>query len=278
MAKDKSSDAPAKVAGNLHDSIKGQLQSEIDQINAALDLIRAMAEMAPAMLAAQPGPNIPQPPAIPLIFERMAKVLGEVDAVAKSRENKEQKYMYRSAEDVASAMSPAFAAHLVFPIIVDCEDLTFLEGQYKSGGKYTEVRMKARFRFYTTDGSFLDTLIPGVAIDSGDKAIYKAITMSLKYALTTTFCIPFAEMHDGDKDGPTPERMAENPDGGNTDPAMEETRVLSEIQAAVNNGSIKQLAKLYNSMGPTDQEKYKDRLANARQEINSNATEKGGGK
>jgi hypothetical protein len=55
-------------------------------------------------------------------------------------------------------------------------------------------------RFTATDGSYCVTETIGEAVDSGDKAANKAMSMAMKYALVDTFLIPTEEPRDTEND------------------------------------------------------------------------------
>jgi hypothetical protein len=61
------------------------------------------------------------------------------------------------------------------------------------------VRARIRFRYTTTDGSHVDTVNVGEAMDSGDKAMNKAMSIALKYSLLQMLLIPTEEDKDPDK-------------------------------------------------------------------------------
>ena len=60
------------------------------------------------------------------------------------------------------------------------------------------VTSKVRFTFYAEDGSSVHCVTVGEAMDSGDKALPKAQSIAMKYAMFQTFCIPTEEMPDPD--------------------------------------------------------------------------------
>ena len=67
-----------------------------------------------------------------------------------------------------------------------------------NGGELRYSLLKIAFRFYTTDGSFVEAVTLGEGMDSGDKASNKAMAIAYKYALFQVFCIPTEEMTDPD--------------------------------------------------------------------------------
>ena len=66
------------------------------------------------------------------------------------------------------------------------------------GGELRYSLLKIAFRFYATDGSFVEAVTLGEGMDSGDKASNKAMAIAYKYALFQVFCIPTEEMTDPD--------------------------------------------------------------------------------
>ena len=84
----------------------------------------------------------------------------------------------------------------------------------------------------TTDGSYVDTVNVGEAMDSGDKGMNKAMSIALKYSLLQMFLIPTEEPKDPDKETPDETDFL----------AM----ALQEINAAQ---SIETLSGIYNNYG-----------------------------
>jgi hypothetical protein len=60
------------------------------------------------------------------------------------------------------------------------------------------VTIKVLYTFYADDGSSVTCTTMGEAMDSGDKALPKAQSIAMKYALFQAFCIPTEEMPDPD--------------------------------------------------------------------------------
>lgn len=142
-----------------------------------------------------------QPPKPGEIHARMARVLKAVSAVGKEGHNTEQKYFFRSVDDLYNNLHPLLAAEELYlvPLVEESrENLT------ERTGKAPIVRcvLRVRFRFYAPDGSFVDAVTQGEGVDYGDKATYKAESGAFKYAVALTFCIPFEDAHDPDKSNP----------------------------------------------------------------------------
>lgn len=129
------------------------------------------------------------------IFEAIPKVMAEIGAVTKSRRNTQQGYAFRGIDDMYNAVQPAMVKQGVFccPEVLSRERE---ERQGKSGGVLLYTTLTVRHRFYASDGSFVDVVTVGEAMDSGDKSTNKAMSAAMKYALIELFSIPTEEDND----------------------------------------------------------------------------------
>ncbi len=131
------------------------------------------------------------------IFEAISNVMAEIGAIGKEKKNQQQGFMYRGIDDVMNALQPALVKHKVF-IAPEVISEQREERASKNGGVMFSVRLEISYKFYTTDGSFIETKVIGEAMDSGDKATNKAMSIGYKYACFQVFCIPTEEMKDPD--------------------------------------------------------------------------------
>lgn len=132
-----------------------------------------------------------------LIFEQMAKVMSEVDAIGKDKINQTQNFKYRGIDQVYNSLNPLLAKHKIFtmPKVLNSER------EERTNAKGTTLfysRVTMEYTFYTTDGSAVACSVIGEGMDSGDKATNKAMAIAHKYALLQTFCIPTEDMPDPD--------------------------------------------------------------------------------
>ena len=115
-------------------------------------------------------------------------------------------------------------------ILQDVIEFTTENRPTKSGGLNTFTRAKIRFKYITTDGSFVETINVGEAMDSGDKGMNKAMSIALKYSLLQMFLIPTEEQKDPDAVSP------------------EETDYLAMAKQEINNATtLEVLTSIYNS-------------------------------
>lgn len=125
------------------------------------------------------------------VYKAISEVSGEMLAgIAKDRKNQQQGFMFRGIDAVYNALAPALVKHglLILPRITS---RTVTERATKSGGALLYVVVEAEFDFVSTeDGSKHTVKTYGEAMDSGDKATNKAMSIAYKYAAFQAFCIP----------------------------------------------------------------------------------------
>lgn len=140
------------------------------------------------------------------IFSAVCGVMKEIGVVTKAKKNKQGDYMYRGVDDVMNALQPALIKNRVFIVpVVTGEQRE--ERVSKSGSPLLFTRLSVTFRFYAEDGSFVEASLIGEAMDTGDKATNKALSVAYKYACFQVFCIPTDGMPDPEKDIPEPEAV-----------------------------------------------------------------------
>ncbi|WP_367567784.1 ERF family protein [Lacrimispora sp.] len=134
------------------------------------------------------------------IYQSIIAVMEDVGAIGKDKKNQQQNFMYRGVDDVMNALNPAFIKHKIFmvPQIIDHhrEDRTSAQGKTLI---YSVCTMK--YTVYAEDGSFIETITAGEAMDSGDKSMNKAMATAFKYACFQLFCIPTEEMTNAENSG-----------------------------------------------------------------------------
>ena len=140
------------------------------------------------------------------IFGAINQAMGQISAIAKGRKNQMQGFQYRGIDDVMNELHPILTECGIFvvPTVLDEQRTT---GTTNKGGTMFYTRLKIKFTFYAKDGSSVESIVIGEAMDSGDKASNKALSIGLKYALLQVFCIPTEDDKDPDAntvDGFTP--------------------------------------------------------------------------
>lgn len=136
-------------------------------------------------------------PGAPKIYAAIAGVINDIGVVSKDKINKQQGFKYRSVDDVYSVLNPALAKNKVFILPEIMEEHREI-GTSKSGGRVVSVILKMKYTVYAEDGSHIETILKGEAMDTGDKAINKAMAIAYKYLCFQLFCIPVEDMADPD--------------------------------------------------------------------------------
>ena len=144
----------------------------------------------------------------PKIYAAICAVMEDVGAVTKSKRNTQGAgFMYRGIDDVMNALNPAMAKHKIFTVPEVLEQ-TREERLSKAGGNLTYSFCKIKYTFYAEDGSNVEAVVIGEAMDSGDKATNKSMSIAFKYACFQVFCIPTEEMIDPDAETHSPSPVA----------------------------------------------------------------------
>lgn len=144
--------------------------------------------------------------AISLVAKEMAE-----QGISKDRENRQQGFNFRGIDQVYNALAPMLAKHglVILPRITE---RAVTERTTAKGGVLFYVVVKAEFDFVATeDGSKHTVITYGEAMDSGDKATNKAMSIAYKYAAFQAFCIP-TEQTAIDADAEVHQVAARSPD------------------------------------------------------------------
>ncbi|HCD1096054.1 ERF family protein [Proteus mirabilis] len=129
------------------------------------------------------------------VYKAISNVAREMaeTGIKKGSVNQQQGFMFRGIDAVYNALAPALVKHglLILPRIIE---RTVTERQTQRGSLLFYVVVKAEFEFVSVeDGSKHTVVTYGEAMDSGDKATNKAMSIAYKYAAFQTFCIPTEE-------------------------------------------------------------------------------------
>lgn len=131
------------------------------------------------------------------IYEAISNVMKDVGVVGKNDKNDFDHYKYRGIDAVMNALNPAMVKHKVFvtPTVLESQRE---ERVGKNGTNMVYSVLTVKYTFYTDDGSSVDCVVVGEAMDRSDKSTNKAMAAAFKYACFQTFCIPTEEMIDSE--------------------------------------------------------------------------------
>lgn len=134
------------------------------------------------------------------IFKAIVNTMKDVGVVGKGDSNDFDHYKYRGIDAVMNALNPAMIKNGIF-VVPTVLETTREERQGKSQVMmYTVLTVK--YTFYADDGSYIDVVVVGEAMDRSDKSTNKAMSAAFKYACFQTFCIPTEEMMDSESESP----------------------------------------------------------------------------
>lgn len=135
------------------------------------------------------------------IYQAISNVMADIGAVGKNNTNQFDKYKFRGIDDVMNALYPAMVKNHVF-VTPEVLESSREERASKDGKTMMYTILKIKYTFYTDDGSSVECVVVGEAMDRSDKSTNKAMSAGFKYACFQTFCIPTEEMQDADLDSP----------------------------------------------------------------------------
>lgn len=127
------------------------------------------------------------------IINLLSAVMEDVGAVHKGDQNASQGFSFRGVDAVVNAVSPALKKHgvVVVPNVRNVERSTVEVGRNRTPMGHVQVVVE--YIFSAPDGSSLTCSAAGEAMDSGDKATPKAMSVAFRTALLQALCLPTDE-------------------------------------------------------------------------------------
>ncbi len=134
-------------------------------------------------------------PPVPAIYAALADVMADVTSVGKRDRNEAQNFSFRGVDAVTNAVGPALRKHrvVVIPELLSREVGTVEVGRGDSRRPIAHVVVQVAYQFYAPDGSSVAAIVPGEAMDSGDKAFSKAMSVAFRTALIQALALPTDE-------------------------------------------------------------------------------------
>ena len=157
------------------------------------------------------------------LYQKLAKITGEIGVIAKDGNNQQQKYKYIEYETIAGKFRELFSKYgvVLIPSMVEQERSAITTSRGSSG-----VSTVCHFEFTVVNADKPDDRFvvkwQGEAADYGDKATNKAATAAVKYYLMRQFNI--SSKGDEDPDSQTPEVAQKQ-----QKPAMASVRQIVEV-------------------------------------------------
>jgi hypothetical protein len=138
---------------------------------------------------------------VPTIHQRMVAILAELPAIGKDSVNTQQKFKFRSHDDVLNALNPLLAKHGVY-VVPEVVDREATRRETRGGTIMYEVNLLVRYYFIGEGGDQVVASAWGEGTDMGDKSTNKAMTMAFKNVLAQSFAVSTAETVDADAETP----------------------------------------------------------------------------
>lgn len=115
------------------------------------------------------------------------------NGIAKNRKNESQGFKFRGIDDVMNRMAKHLnEANLIIAPRISSREVN--ERVNSRGNPLFYVTLLVDYTIYSTiDGSSIVCSVPGEAMDSGDKATNKALSIAYKYLAFQLFAIPIDE-------------------------------------------------------------------------------------
>ena len=134
----------------------------------------------------------------PTLVEKLTQISNDAGFVAKTGKNASQGFNFRGIDAVVNALAVGMRSSrvVVYPTVLDYQYEQIAVGQNKA--LVGHVRLEVRYTF--TDGiDSISAVVAGEAMDSGDKATAKAMSVAFRTALLQVFFLPTDEK-DPDED------------------------------------------------------------------------------
>lgn len=123
------------------------------------------------------------------IVQALNEVMKAVGGVAKNDRNSAQGFNFRGIDAVVNAVSPQLQKYgvVVMPTVLDYEYQSVEIGKNRT--VMGHVKVKVTYNFYGANGDTLATTVVGEAMDAGDKATAKAMSVAFRTALLQSLCL-----------------------------------------------------------------------------------------
>ena len=178
------------------------------------------------------------------IYADLAKVMRSVDHVGKGDFNSHQKFNFRGIDGVLNAVGPALREHnvVVYPRL---HDVAYEEVKTSGGKASTACRVVVDYVFASVDGSTVESRVAAESLDTGDKAMPKAMSVAMRTALIQALALP--------TDEPDPDSFTYTREAADE----KNERVAAKIEAA---GTVDELRALWSQASPELQKRITARV------------------
>jgi hypothetical protein len=124
--------------------------------------------------------------------ELVVEIMKEVQGLAKKDKNTSQGFNFRGIDAVMNVVGPALRKHGGF-IVPSVSDVSTSVATTKSGGSLNISRLKVSYSVFGSEGEPITGTVAAEAMDSGDKATAKAMSVAYRTFLLQLLCLPTDE-------------------------------------------------------------------------------------
>jgi hypothetical protein len=124
--------------------------------------------------------------------ELVVEVMKEVQGLAKKDKNTSQGFNFRGIDAVMNVVGPALRKHGGF-ITPSVTDVSTSVATTKSGGSLNICRLQVTYSVFGSEGDPITGTVAAEAMDSGDKATAKAMSVAYRTFLLQLLCLPTDE-------------------------------------------------------------------------------------
>jgi len=192
------------------------------------------------------------------IHEALAAVMNDVTAVGKTDRNTSQNFSFRGIDAVLNAVGPVLRRHgvVVLPGVLEDRFDTVEVGQKRT--PMGHVVLRVAYQFVGPEGDSLQCIVAAEAMDSGDKAYPKAMSVAFRTALLQALALPTDEP---DPDTYSYERSSWDPAVADGDKDLE--RLLGQAEDLVDREQVLSYARKGAAELEAAKQRLVDRLAKA---------------
>lgn len=152
------------------------------------------------------------PAELPTIHQALIAVMREVTSLGKDGRNTSQGFSFRGIDATLNALGPVLRKHGVLPLpkVKQYDYTTIMVGAGDRGRPMGHVSVVVEYTFVGPRGDSLSAEAAGEAMDAGDKATPKAMSVAMRTALLQTFALPTDEPDPDSYSYDRAERAAQN--------------------------------------------------------------------
>lgn len=168
------------------------------------------------------------------VYKAISEVAGALAAegIGKDKRNQQQGFAYRGIDDVMNHLSGLLHKHGLV-ILPRYSERVCVERTNSKGTALFYVTVRGDFDLVSVDDGSKHTITAyGEAMDSGDKATNKAMSIAYKYAALQAFCVPTeAQDPDAEVHSVAPSSSAPKPYPAGAIAQMRSAKTIEELKS-----------------------------------------------